>query len=433
MKAIVDLKLPLPWRTGGFQRFTLPGGWTIAAEGERRVRIEAPDAERLRLELLAELLALRTHGSYVLDGEKRAPKPPSDVKKLMKALAEPLAPAADAALVVEALSALEEKLDRKADAQGFRRVVDPKLRKILAEDADEDGEPAIKLEPPPGAARLKKVAKAFEAKAGAAMPAALEALFSRCDGITPRSRSTFGSTANVLDAADSDWLPLCLTEDGEGPSLLVVGDRALVVDVFHETPGDDHGSGWPVLETSFGRWLGAYLASGLDLPRMKAPFPGTTTPLLLEWSDAAIAEVLARDPARTLRRLRGLPEVDPIRPTNARGHAMRALEQGQLEEAIRLAVLAQTFAPDWPRATFTLASALARSGRADEARAALRDLLDRWLDDAPALPPEVHPRSIVQKDELTALVRETLGAAADALVARIAAAGEVDLPSGDFL
>jgi len=113
--------------------------------------------------------------------------------------------------------------------------------------------------------------------------------------------------------------------------------------------------------------------------------------------------------------------------------AQRALEERRFDESIHHARCGMQHPAYRARCLYILATTYQRSGRKADAQSAAEALLGAWLDPAAILPPGVHPRKVIERDDLISLVEQLEGRRAAPLIERIRKAPEIDEPSGDFL
>lgn len=423
VRAVVTPKLPLPHRVDSWRRVAAPRGVTIELAKKNEVVFTTEDGNAAeRLKQLAGRLAMQTDGVFVFDGQKLKAKVDAPLAKFYRAIARADS-AKDAAGVKRALATLRSKLGPKADSKGFVPVIDAKLKKLARED-DPEIEPKVRFGKPATDAQLAKVDKAFTKKFGRMMPDGLRAFLVECDGLGGNWFRSFGSVKDVLAGIEEDWSAVSMRDDGEGPGLLPLGVGALVVDIWHETPGNEYGEGWPVLGVNFGEWLSSYLASGMN-SIAESPWSEVSTPVLLDWSDKSI-EIFWK------RHERGGFTKNVASP-DWRMQAYNAMEAGRFEEAALAATkLAQSTPRDWARGTFLRAKAFQKLGRAGDAKKSLDELVTRYLDDRPVAPPGMHPRAAIDAAELSDLVIEVLGAKAKEMIRKITEAKPLEA-EGDFL
>jgi|GEM_PF-4828144 len=118
---------------------------------------------------------------------------------------------------------------------------------------------------------------------------------------------------------------------------------------------------------------------------------------------------------------------------NACRFAGEALAQGRLDEAEHHARCGMNHPAFKPRCLLVLATIYKRTGRKQAAKSAARALFHAWLDPAPVSLPAVHPRMIIDRDDLISLLEQVEGAKAGPLIARVREAPEFEDPGGDYL
>ena len=113
--------------------------------------------------------------------------------------------------------------------------------------------------------------------------------------------------------------------------------------------------------------------------------------------------------------------------------AQRALDEHRYEEAAQHARYGLRHPASAPRSLFILAQAQWHMGRKNAARTTAEGLLRGWLDPSIVTPPAVHPRRAIDGGELISLIRLVEGARAQAWIASVESASEIEVPDGDFL
>lgn len=116
----------------------------------------------------------------------------------------------------------------------------------------------------------------------------------------------------------------------------------------------------------------------------------------------------------------------------ATGFAQRALEERRYEEAVQHAKYGLQHPASMPRSMFVLATAEWHLGRKNAAQATMKELLRAWLDPKGAVLPRVHPRKVIERAEMTFLLRLVEGAQASPFIEQVESAPELEEASGDF-
>jgi hypothetical protein len=147
-------------------------------------------------------------------------------------------------------------------------------------------------------------------------------------------------------------------------------------------------------------------------------FPATRFMLTVPYSDPSRAKLVVSDMERA--------RVAAVR-------AARLLSKGEFSRVVALAEVGMRHLASHARCLYLRGRALTRLGRSEEAWTAVDELANAWLDDVPVVPPAVHARRAVAREELIELLRESNHPASASLSERVRSAGEIHEAGGDFL